>query len=420
METGNAGLIRASASKGREWLYLVPTALLLFVLPMGHTTALRMVFLVLTAAAAAAFWRNRGLTKIPLVVPFAICFLVALASLPGAADAGFSFEEIKKELGYGLIVFLAFYSLSRTRRDVATWVLALLASVFVMGIYALYQAMGAGTLRFDGLHGGSVSYSVFVAMISPLLLVALVYPGVGKDWKIAVSILILLSLFTTYFTGNRNFWFAISASTVVSAALYLKLRPGAAIARFVVAGTIVVLLASALAFSITAQQRVKSQAGVAAVLKKTAEKDPRSRLWAYGFERIRQSPLMGTGFGRMAQAEEFAKRFNNKRELKHAHNIFLDYGIQMGIPGILAFSFLFVCVLREFFRLYRTPDMRIALIGIAGISLLVAVMLKSMTDNQFVRHHALMFWALVGMGLGYGARLGAAMPGASAPVSTPR
>jgi O-antigen ligase len=85
--------------------------------------------------------------------------------------------------------------------------------------------------------------------------------------------------------------------------------------------------------------------------------------------------------------------------------MFLDYGIQMGVPGILAFAFLFACVIREFLRLYRSSNLNVALIGVAGMAIVAAVILKSATDDQFIRHNALLFWALVGMGLGYGTRL---------------
>jgi len=396
--------------KSGAWLYLVPTTLLLFVLPIDHTTALRMVFLALTAAAAVLFWRTRGVTRIPLLFPFAVCFLVALASLPGAADPWFSFDEIKKELGYGLVVFLAFHSLSRTQRDVSTWIFTILLNLLLMGIYTLYGGLSSRTLEFDGWHGGVLNYSVFVATTFPLLLAALVYPGVSGKWKAVVLILIPLALFTTQLTGNRISWIAIVASTIISAGLYLALKPTGSRARIIVAGSLLLLVVSALAFTMTAKQRIGSQAGVAETLSVTAETDPRNRIWAYSIQRIKEKPLMGTGFGRMAQAHEFARHFDNEPLWVHAHNLFLDYGIQMGVPGILAFAFLFICVVREFFRLYRAADPRIALIGIAGIAVLAAVLLKSTTDNQFVRHNALLFWALVGMGLGYGARLGVKPP----------
>ncbi|HEX7812201.1 MAG TPA: O-antigen ligase family protein [Burkholderiales bacterium] len=396
----------------RAWLYLAPSSLLLLVLPIDHTTALRMLFLVLTAVATAWFWRCRDVARIPLLLPFATCFLVALASVPGADDPVYSLNEVKKELGYGLIVFLGFYSLARTRREVATWMMVILFNILWLGIYTLWQGLNAGTLAFDGWHGGVLNYSVFVATVFPLLLAALGYPGVPRNWKIAVLILIPLTLFTTYLTENRIFWIAIGASTLMLAGLYLNLRSARSATKVVMAGTIVILVACTLAFSTAAKQRIGSQTGVAETLSTIVETDPRNRIWAYSVQRIQERPWMGTGFGRMAQAKEFAEHFDHEPLWVHAHNMFLDYGIQMGVPGILAFAFLFACVIREFLRLYRSSDLNVALIGIAGIGIVAAVILKSATDDQFVRHNALLFWALVGMGLGYGARLGAKVPSA--------
>ncbi len=405
----------AAVQGWRAWLYLAPTSLMLLVLPIAHTTALRMLSLVLTAMAAAWFWRGKNVARPPLLLPFAICFLVALASVPGADDPGFSLDEIKKELGYGLIVFLAYYSLSRTRRDVAAWMMVILCNVLWLGVYTLWQGLDAGTLAFDGWHGGVLNYSVFVATVFPLLLAALLNPAVLGYWKGVVLLLIPLALFTAYLTENRIFWIAIAASTLMTGMLSLRLRIAPAARSAIVAGTIVILAVSAFAFANTAKQRISSGTGVSETLGTTAETDPRNKIWTYSVQRIRERPWMGTGFGRMAQAKQFAEHFNNEPLWVHAHNMFLDYGIQMGVPGILAFVFLFACVIREFLRLYRSSDLTVALTGIAGMAIVAAVILKSATDDQFIRHNALLFWALVGMGLGYGARLDAGKP-----VSDPR
>lgn len=408
----------AAVQGWRAWLYLAPTSLLLLVLPIAHTTALRMLSLVLTAMVTAWFWRWKNVARVPLLLPFAICFLVALASVPGADDPGFSLDEVKKELGYGLVVFLAYYSLSRTRRDVATWMTVILCNVLWLGVYTLWHGLNAGTLAFDtfdGRHGGVLNYSVFVATVFPLLLAALLHPAVPGYWKGSVLLLIPLALFTTYLTENRIFWIAIAASTLITGALSLRLRIAPSARYAIVAGTIAILGVSGFAFANTAKQKILSDTGVAATLGTTAETDPRNKIWAYSVQRIRERPWMGTGFGRMAQAKQFAGHFNNEPLWVHAHNMFLDYGIQMGVPGILAFVFLFACVIREFLRLYRSSDLNVALIGIAGMAIVAAVILKSATDDQFIRHNALLFWALVGMGLGYGARLDARKP-----VSDPR
>src|SRR5262245_11602763 len=147
------------AMRLHSWPYLVPTTALLLVLPVDHTTALRMLFLVLTGIAAMLYWRTRNVTAPPLLWPLALCIVVAIASIPGADNPGFSVEEIKKELGYGLVVYLAFYSLARSPRDLAIWVLAIFFGMLWLGLYSLAVGRSPIGLAFDGWHGGVLNYT---------------------------------------------------------------------------------------------------------------------------------------------------------------------------------------------------------------------------------------------------------------------
>ena len=119
--------------------------------------------------------------------------------------------EIKKELGYGLVTYSAFFVLSRSLRELGVWISALLASLLVLVAYTLWADFREGTLNFGGWHGGVLNYSVFIATIFPLLLCALVYPALDRHWKYISMALIPLALFTGYLTENRIFWFAIVA-----------------------------------------------------------------------------------------------------------------------------------------------------------------------------------------------------------------
>ncbi|HWA12627.1 MAG TPA: O-antigen ligase family protein [Burkholderiales bacterium] len=393
----------------------MPTTGLLLVLPVDHTTALRMIFLVLTALAALAFSKTRGLQEFPLLLPFAICFAVALASVVSAENPGFSFDEVKKELGYGLIVFLAFFSLARSPRDIAAWLLALLVGLLWLGFYALVQGWYVGTLAFDGWHGGVLNYTVFVCTVFPLLYLGLFHPVVPVRLKALAALAMPLSLYTTFLSVNRISWVTIATSIAVCALLVQGTRGTRRVKWSSAILACVLLGVCAGALSMAAKTRVAPQGNLEETVTLTMNQDPRMRLWAYSVQRIKDSPWMGTGFGRMAQAHAFARQFDNEAWLVHSHNLFLDYGIQMGIPGILAFAGLFIAILAQFWKLYRSSDFGISLIGIAGLAIVVAVLLKSATDNQFIRHNALLFWALVGMGLGYGARLARAHREAGAP-----
>ena len=53
-----------------------------------------------------------------------------------------------------------------------------------------------------------------------------------------------------------------------------------------------------------------------------------------------------------------------------------------------------------FRRVARSTDPGIAAIGAAGLALVAGVVVKNLTDDFFVRQNALLFWSLVGAGLG--------------------
>lgn len=84
----------------------------------------------------------------------------------------------------------------------------------------------------------------------------------------------------------------------------------------------------------------------------------------------------------------------------HAHNMFLNAAISMGIPGALALLVLFAWFGYLYLRLLGTNEALLQRIGVAGLLLLVGVVGRNLTNDFFVRDGALLFWALNGALLG--------------------
>jgi O-antigen ligase len=96
--------------------------------------------------------------------------------------------------------------------------------------------------------------------------------------------------------------------------------------------------------------------------------------------------------------------------LWHAHNVVLNYGLALGIPGMLVLLMVFGALLREYARLWQSDDQGLRLIGACGMVLVLGVFSCNMVNDMFVRDVALLFWALNGMLLGLGRRQLAAGP----------
>ena len=115
--------------------------------------------------------------------------------------------------------------------------------------------------------------------------------------------------------------------------------------------------------------------------------------------RIAEHPWIGAGLGKWTSSEAFVVQFGDPL-LMHAHNTFLNRALETGLPGLAAFVYLLGSVVVAFLRVARSDDPDTAAIGAAGLALVAGVVLKNLTDDFFVRQNALLFWALVGAGLG--------------------
>lgn len=392
----------------RSILLTAAPALYLFILPFAHTTALRTAAFVLTMVSAIVVWREQRQSgshlSIPLTGPLALWAIVALATLPWAIDMRYSLSEIKSEIGYGILVYLAFFVLTRRANDLHRGVMVIAAALLVLCIHALWTFARSGSIEGDNLHGGVLYFVTFLVTVIPVLLAGAVTPDVSPRTRIAATLLVLLALVTGALGLNRSYVPIVGLSVALFVLLYycgagaprrVKLRAGFA------AVLIVPILASG--FVWITQHRAGPGMSLTLAMERAVTNDPRIKIWDYSLARIAEHPWTGTGFGRMARADKFRKEIGDETAV-HPHNLFLSQAVQSGIPGMLALLALFAAIVWRLVGLYRDADPAIRLIGIAGLCVVFAVLLKSMVDDLFVRHNAWLFWALLGMGLGYATR----------------
>ena len=387
-----------------EAVHVADVVLFLFVLPIFHTTTIRLACLFSATLIALVLVHRHGMPVLPLKIPFALWGIIALVSLVSAVDPWETLSEIKSEVLYSFLAFFVFYTQTTNQRRWVVWIAAVIAILLALSITNVFLWYRGGDLvspRY--VYNGVAAYTTFLVTVLPfVLLLVFHFPTPGfRGWLLRAAPLLLIV--PAYLTLNRTVWIAVATLALIMSGL-LMFSNGSRSRNFkaAVALTALVVISFNLIHS-TLERRVGLQGKLDAIVQHTVAVDPRTELWSFAKQEILRNPWQGIGFGTASFSVAY-EQWKSKGIL-HAHNVFLDAGIQMGVPGIVAMGVLFGAVLYQYWRLYRSRNRLVQWLGAAGIAMVVAVVIRNMTDEFFRRDLALLFWALVGASLGYGHRI---------------
>ncbi|MRR50475.1 MAG: hypothetical protein EG825_06110 [Rhodocyclaceae bacterium] len=382
---------------------LAATAIYIFVLPLSGTTAMRsLAFAVLVVLTLVAMARRRLSHGLPLALPWLAYALVSMASLIYAADADYSFGEIKAEVGYGLLIFAVTIAWVRREAEVATiaWLLAAGNLAFAVGSLFNLATAGFNNSGVGAWNTGVGATSTVIISAVPWL-VALAARSYGRGLRALAagfSLLVVANLGVLFLTMNRQSWLALGVSSLVG--LICLGRGFWSPKRFALVAGAGLLFVALVATQLSIRHQSMAAPLVENANTSAVQRDVRWDLWRFSVERIVEQPISGGGFGRASFNLLYRDyHLSTGSPLWHAHNMVINKGIQMGIPGILAFLALWVAMAHAARRVLCTrPDLKAW--AIACLAMLAGVFVRNMTDDFFIRDHALMFWLLCGALLG--------------------
>jgi len=140
------------------------------------------------------------------------------------------------------------------------------------------------------------------------------------------------------------------------------------------------------------------------MLVNTVRHDPRIAGWNFWIEKSEVMPWYGFGHGKrnlgqiLSPAERGDPRLWDPALATHAHNMVFNFWLRGGYPALMAFLILWIGLLRPF---YGQKDSRAAK---AGLGIVIAMLLKNMTDDFFEAPLNLLFFFWVGALAAYVAR----------------
>ncbi|MDK9723943.1 MAG: O-antigen ligase family protein [Sterolibacteriaceae bacterium MAG5] len=377
----------------KRTLLLLPFALFLAILPFPGTVAARLLLLAICFGIALWQWLRHPETRapIPCKAVIGVWLAVCLASLAYAFDAGYSAGELKNELGYTMMAFFAFFAAGADRADLRKLLWALAIGLVVIG--TLGTVAWADNHFFwneTGRHGGSGVVGSLIVTAAPALAWLALAERARPPRYLAFAVLVF-ALFLAFITMQRAVWPALAIEIGLAVALAVRTgvtrvssrRLGIAVAVVVAIAVGGLLHSQQARYGNTTDERVQLTT------------DSRLALWPEVAARIAENPLAGAGFGRAALRKAMPDLIPaDTPALWHAHNVILNYGLSMGVPGMLALVGLFGGF-GVFF--WRGSSGTVTAAGIAGVAIVAGVLLRNQFNDFFVRDMSLLFWALVGL-----------------------
>ena len=397
-------------------IFWVALALYLFVLPIANTIAVRnLAFIVLIAVTAAVLVKARTMPVLPFARYWLAYFLVALVSVVFAVDPRMSLSELRVEVVYCILIFIVGVTWGGRYVDFE-WFAGLLAVINLVLTSASFSVVSGDMLFRDmvrlhpALYAGLSGNWVLLVMFINVWLAFRLWNSGRKALSLLLAGLLVLDVWAMMVTSNRQNMVALGVGMAAAAALLLRMkfnwrRAGLFLGILSVVGA---LLAAQLIrrnpVEIPAQEFTPSVVAslnqVGDVVSATTRSDIRWGLWRFSLEKIGEHPWIGGGIGRTVFDKLYSEYRPEVPDLWHAHNMILNKGIQMGIPGMLVFFALWVALAMELLRHARSAGAS-RYLATAGFAAMVATFTKNQTDDFFVRNVALWFWLVMGLLVGF-------------------
>ncbi|MFC1655921.1 O-antigen ligase family protein [Patescibacteria group bacterium] len=344
---------------------------------------------------------------------FLIACLISATIVPG--------ESFKQALGIlkswiivPLIFFVIFYKTVKSKRDISFAMKAYVASVIVLALWALYQALSGQYVTIDDRVSGPFESANYLALyMSPALIFVSVrfiqtflhrrFETADKMWNDVerrvyvapiVALLFAVLVLTQSYGGVIGVFGALFIYIIYERSIMPKGIGRTFLNKLIVFIVLIFVAGSALTVALNSEKftnltKLDEQTSIAT----------RVEIWSVGTHLIKENPLLGIGLGQyeanyVERAEEILGKKPYEEKRLHSHNIFLEFWLNSGLLGLISFIWIVVLAYMQILKPLSRSDKHIQ---IAGLVILTYIMLHGLIDVPFWKNDlALLFWLVVG------------------------
>lgn len=348
-------------------------------------------------------YRNERISPVSLQPWMAIFFLTAVLSVLTAVDVSMSARYLLYYAPCVMIVVALVHAANTPERlERIAWGLA--TGVLVTALYGLYQyyvigvepsssytdlVVNAGMPgRMYSLYDNPNALGGFLVLSLPVV-AALALAARKRVWRVCAAVIVALGLACILMTYSRTSWIALAAAAV----FYLLLWRRSALPYCLL---VVLLLAPFLPDAIL--NRIASIGNT-----KDTSTNSRFGLFSAGWRVLCDYPLTGAGLGEDAVRAVVRPNgyYSGHDEFIHAHNMVLQMGAEMGLPGILSYVGLILGTMRESAQAVRCTECRLAKhIAIGGGAAMAGSFIYGLADYLWTYPRVMfIFWFVFGLAL---------------------
>jgi O-antigen ligase/Flp pilus assembly protein TadD len=325
---------------------------------------------------------------------FGFAAITLIADLLGANPYKSLWSNYERMEGFVLIIHLVMYylaasSVMRTVRQWYGWINTTLAASLIMSLYGLLQIFGVitinqGGVRLDGTFGNSSYFAIYL-VFHVFFCLYMIVAYAKRPWqKWAYGVLAAFETGILYFTATRGAILGLIGGLLFAAILVAwkeKENKSLRKSAYIALGAIVVVVLGFLAIrNASFVQRSPVLSRFSSLSSEEIRTQGRYYVWPMALKGIAQHPLLGWGqedFNFVFNKNYNPQMYAQEQWFDRTHDIALDWLINGGILGFLAYASMFAALL---YYIWRKGSM----MTVAEKSILTGMIAAYVFHNLFV------------------------------------
>ena len=279
--------------------------------------------------------------------------------------------------------FFAFYivvHLVKRKKQVKRFIKVWISSAIIVTLYGLLQYIMKPHCLITSFFTLNSYLSQYLILIIPLILSLFLFKKIKKE-KIFLGIVLSLTFILLLLTMERGAWLGITIGVLTMGIMLRDKR---------------ILIGFPLLLLLTLFVSPLFRAHATSIFRPQCHSE-RLCCMRSCLTMIKKHSLIGVGLGNFRYVYPGYMLAGAKEKMLHAHNVFLQIAVEMGILGLLAFLWLLFLFFKDILS-QRQEDRYLKVVSIGFCAGIIAIFITSLFHDVFhSRQIATLTWYIIGM-----------------------